>query len=149
MDKVSVVERSELTVAKKSQRTYFTVVDDTGRKMVCFDTSLYNKCEVGNVILPETQPGRTETDDPRLVGIAGSEATPPPEPPKTGHTPRGEEVGRAWNAIDALYIGGKLNVLFGKENAEAILKYYRGVLTSTLKLPVDGAKLPMWDKKTE
>jgi hypothetical protein len=63
------------------------------------------------------------------------------------YTPSGQEIGRCWNAIDALYIGGKLATLFGKENAEAILKHYRGVLASTLKLPVDGAKLPMWDKK--
>jgi len=88
------------------------------------------------------------------------EDEPPPEPKPSGQSepnvktqyaegipPRGEEIGRAWNGIDNLYVGGKLATLFGKENAEAILKYYRGVLTATLKLPVDGAKLPMWDKK--
>lgn len=84
--------------------------------------------------------------------VAKPAAKPPepkPEAPKTDHMPSGQEIGRAWNGIDALYIGGKLATLFGKENAEAILKYYRGILTSTLRLPIDGAKLPMWDKKKE
>ncbi|MCJ7828673.1 MAG: hypothetical protein MUP81_02900 [Dehalococcoidia bacterium] len=67
--------------------------------------------------------------------------------PETPHTISGQEIGRCWNAIDALYIGGKLATLFGVENAEAILKFYRGVLASTLKLPIDGAKLPMWEKE--
>jgi len=83
--------------------------------------------------------------------------TPPPEEkpkptayaklnPELPKTISGQEIGRCWNAIDTLFIGGKLPTLFGKENAEAILKYYRGILTSTLKLPVDGKKLPQWDK---
>lgn len=69
--------------------------------------------------------------------------------PEIKHTVSGVEIGRCWNAIDTLYVNDKLQVLFGKENAIAILKYYRGVLQSTLKLPVDGAKLPQWDKTKE
>jgi hypothetical protein len=71
----------------------------------------------------------------------------PAELAKPSYTPSGVEIGRAINDICQLYINDKLHILFGKENAEAILKWWRGHLQGTLKIPVDGAKLPMWDKK--
>jgi hypothetical protein len=124
--------------------------------------NLHSLFQQGKAVLLhwETYMNKTYVSDAKLVEGELPPPTAPQEPPlqqdeprKTNdepvYKPSGQEIGRCWNAIDSLYIADKLHILFGKENAEAILKYYRGVLMSTLKLPVDGAKLPQWKNKAE
>lgn len=170
MVEIKIVKKTIVTVADKEENQYGDIIfhDREGNqyKLGVKRAHLNEKLVVGQAV--ELGWGRYKDATKSIEYIAdvklvseelpkGEEVKeipfeePPPKPkPDTGkYMPSGVEIGRCWNAIDALYIGGKLNTLFGKENAEAVLKYYRGVLASTLKLPVDGAKLPMWDKKTD
>lgn len=70
IEQITIKERSDLIVSKKSQKTYFTIDDLDGRRLLCFVPSLYNELPDGATVLVNIRPGRTEADTPSITGMA-------------------------------------------------------------------------------
>lgn len=58
IETVEVAERSNLIVSQKTQRTYFTIQDAGGRKLLCFDKGLYNEMPVGTIVQLDVAPAK-------------------------------------------------------------------------------------------
>ncbi len=97
--------------------------------------AIVNVYEEGNALLPP--PGENEPDKPAMP------------PPKSDEFGAGQREGMCWKEVGELIRSGKIINVFGKENAMSITKDYRGYLSATLKLTVDGAKLPQWEKEID
>lgn len=80
---ITVMERSELTVSQASKKTYFTIVDQQDRKLICFKPNLYDNLVLGNVVQLDIRPGKTESDTPRIEGLLGEKETEVKQEPKT------------------------------------------------------------------
>ena len=69
-EQITIASRSSLIVSAKSKKTYFTVDDIEGRRLLCFIPSLYEELPEGATVLVAIRPGRTENDTPSITGMA-------------------------------------------------------------------------------
>lgn len=125
-EQIAVTTRSDLIVSKTSKRTYFTITDDTDRKLICFNPAYYNKLEVGSVVQLDIQPGRSAEDTPRIESLieeGAPEATPPSVKPTQEVAP--QERGMWWKEIGELIRADKLVEVFGEKDAPFIRKAYK------------------------
>ena len=151
---ITVTDRGDLIKSKKSNRTYFVIKTSDNEKFVCYNPSMYPDYPIGaeyNISYKEK-----EGTDNELLGIAGQELEPDDPKPspaqvassnKAKSYDQGQEQGMCVKEIGELIRTEKLSFVYGKENAINILKWYRGYLSSTLKFPCDGAKLPTFEVK--
>ena len=110
METITVQARSDIITAQ-SGRKYFTITDDTQRKLLCFNPSLLELLPLGATVKDvDIQPGKKADDTPRIVrvGEVGKES------PKTRFTPKGRDEDRtdhrnAIITVKDLWLGGKLN----------------------------------------
>lgn len=69
--------------------------------------------------------------------------------PKVEHIVSGQEMGLVHKCIHELVINKKLGEVFGEKIGINVLKYYRGWILSTTKIPYDGKDLPNFVPKKE
>lgn len=66
MTEIFIQSKSDLITSQKTGKKYFTVTDDKENKFICWDTGLYDLCEIGSTIDLEVIPGKTPTDTPKI-----------------------------------------------------------------------------------
>ena len=149
---ITVTARGELQKSKKG-RTYFIVqTEDEPPQFICYKANLYPEFPVGATQVIEYKEA-TSGFSPSIEGTVqeskANEELQPPEPEK----PAPQELGMWWKEVGEIIRQDpefKLLIkIFGKENAKSVVKEYRGRLLSTLKIPYDGSKLPLWKEKED
>ena len=108
-EEITVKERSELIVSQKTKRTYFTIGDQTGRKLICFDSGLYNEMPIDSFGTYEITPGKTAEDTPRLQRTSeAKEALPRPAEVGTA-SPAPQELGMWWKELGECLRSGEID----------------------------------------
>ncbi len=65
---ITVMTKTEL-ITPASKHIYFTLTDETERKLLSFVTELYPYLIVGSLAAIEVQPGKQEGDTPRILNV--------------------------------------------------------------------------------
>jgi hypothetical protein len=152
-EKTSIVARSDLIPSKKSGRVYFTVVDETDRKLICFNPKLYDHLAVGSVVELGITPGKNPEDTPRITSIVGVATEPetktdkPPYKPKPEYRGRDDEpapqaVGMTVKQVYEMIRDKTLEPIFGREAAGELVQWYRSQILGTTRISFNGADLP-------
>ena len=68
MEKITVISRSDI-ITSASGREYFTLSDETERKLICFNPKLREFLPIGNEAEIEVEAGKQESDTPRLTNV--------------------------------------------------------------------------------
>ncbi len=101
IEEITVKERGDLVVSQKSKRTYFTIMDQNGRKLICFDSGLYNEMPVDSMGTYKVTPSKTDQDTPRIERASEakdeSKQEAPVEPSKSQPAP--QELGMWWKEL--------------------------------------------------
>ena len=137
---ISIKERSDI-ITSKSNRKYFTIVDMNGRRLISYDVTLHQLCEVGSEIELEVTLGRTPEDTPRISRETTKEHTPDTQNIGEGAA-RGMCVKELGDMIRAKY----LVPLFGQEVSGELIAWYRSEVLGITRVPFDEAKLPNFKK---
>lgn len=111
IEEITVKERSELIVSQKTKRTYFTIVDQNGRKLICFDSGLYNEMPVDSLGTYEVTPGKTDQDTPRIERTQEAKVTEKQTgtPQITPQQPAPQELGMWWKELGECLRSGEID----------------------------------------
>lgn len=162
-EKIIVVDHTEQKTAKNGT-AYLEVVDKEGKKQSVFDQGLWQVFQDGRAIklglekegtfwnlkmatrvedeLPPPVTPKMPADAPKPTAYAEKAPTPATQV-------SGQEVGMTMKEVRELYRDKMLAPLFGQEVAFELIKWYRGRILGTTRVPFDGAKLPTLKTKEE
>ena len=126
IETVNIVGRSDIITAKQSKKQYFTVTDDTDRKLICFNPHLHEKLDIGSVVQLETKPGLKEGDTIRIERLVDDEET-QPHPVEEQAEPAPQERGMCLKEIGEGIRSGQLAKDFPNSVVRIKSEYYNKI----------------------
>ena len=125
IENINVMAKSDLTVSQRG-KTYFTIEDDTGRKLITFNPRLHNELQVGSVVALDVKPP-AKADGTPSFDIPKAEKPEEVAKPKAVSSPErsGQEVGMWWKELGNRIGDGSLERDFPQSHVRIKGIYYK------------------------
>ena len=135
IEEITVRERSDLIVSQKTKRTYFTIVDQSGRKLICFDSGLYNEMPIDSFGTYDVTPGKTEEDTPRLQRTQEAKVVEGQTGISQPQQPAPQELGMWWKELGECLRSGEIDKT--KPSGKLLRAAYYAQMFQVLNLKIE------------